>query len=73
MQLMWTLQKTFVSATKNSRKKGTPILDLTHMDCSTVDIHFHSEAFGGTRMEYFDIKPTDGANVCSYLRKFWIN
>ena len=39
------------------------------MDWSTLDIHCHSEAFGGARMEYFDIEPTDGANICSYLMK----
>ena len=39
------------------------------MDWSTFDMQGHSEAFGGARMEYFDIKPTDGANTCSYLRK----
>ena len=33
---------------------------VAHMDCNLVDI---SEAFGGARIGYCDIKPTDGATI----------
>ena len=38
------------------------------MDCSIVDIPWLSEAFSGTRIGNFDIKPTDGATIFAYLR-----
>ena len=39
------------------------------MDCYLVDILYLSEAFGGARIGYCDIKPTGGATIFAYLRR----
>ena len=38
------------------------------MDCSIVDILWLLEAFGGARIETFDIIPADGTTIFAYLR-----
>ena len=38
------------------------------MDCYLVKILYLSEASGGDRIGYCDIKPTDGATIFAYLR-----
>ena len=39
------------------------------MDLHLIDIHQPSEAFGGTRIWNFDIKPIDGTTILAYFGK----